>query len=54
MAAQTPVGPYLQDIAMFLEFDESGKKITSITEYLDSKTALEAIGPLVANGTLTM
>lgn len=39
LTAMSSVGPYSNDYVWFLTFDESGKKITAITEFIDSKKA---------------
>jgi len=41
LSATTPVGPYSNEYAWFLTFDETGKKITAITEFIDTKRAEE-------------
>lgn len=38
--ANTPVGPYHMEYIWFLTFEENGRKIVKIEEYLDTK-ALE-------------
>jgi ketosteroid isomerase-like protein len=37
------VGPYKNEYVWFLRFDEEGKKITEIVEFLDSKAAAEIL-----------
>lgn len=41
LSASTPVGPYSNEYVWFLTFDESGEKITAITEFIDTKRAEE-------------
>lgn len=39
LTATTPIGPYSNEYVWFLSFDESGTKITAITEFIDTKKA---------------
>lgn len=41
LSATTPVGPYTNEYVWFLSFDQEGKKITAITEFIDGKKADE-------------
>lgn len=36
MTAKTPVGPFSNEYVWFLTFDEGGKQIVNITEFVDS------------------
>lgn len=39
LTATTPIGPYTNEYVWFLTFDETGTRITSITEFIDTKKA---------------
>lgn len=41
MSAMTPAGPFNNEYVWFFTFDETGKKITVIEEFLDSKATKE-------------
>lgn len=41
LAATTPIGPYTNEYVWFLTFDGTGTRITSITEFIDTKKAEE-------------
>lgn len=46
MKAQSPVGSYENDYVWFLNFDEEGKKIVKIVEFVDGLAAKELLGKL--------
>ncbi|TKA81681.1 hypothetical protein B0A55_01345 [Friedmanniomyces simplex] len=50
--ADTPVGRYRNDYVWFFTFDETGQKVVSITEFLDSKAGAELLGKLTEAGLL--
>lgn len=41
LKAMSPAGPYTNEYVWFLTFDESGKKIKTITEFVDTKKVEE-------------
>lgn len=52
LEATTALGPYTNDYVWFLTFDESGRKITAITEFIDTKKAEEVRAGLKEAGLL--
>ncbi|CAK1365529.1 hypothetical protein CB0940_09966 [Cercospora beticola] len=48
--AQSPVGSYENDYVWFLNFDEEGKKIVKIVEFVDGLAAKELLGKLKEGG----
>ena len=52
MSATTPVGPYNNEYVWFFTLDDSGQKIASITEFLDSKAAGDIVSKFVEAGLL--
>lgn len=48
--AQTPVGPYHNEYVWFFTFDQSGQKITQITEFIDVEAAKSIMHSLAAEG----
>lgn len=52
MKAMTPAGKFENEYVWFFTFDESGKKITHIEEFLDSKATKEIRARFDAAGLL--
>ncbi|KAK3655183.1 hypothetical protein LTR56_003604 [Elasticomyces elasticus] len=50
LTADTSVGPYANDYVWFFTFDEDGRKIVSITEFMDSKAGAEMLRKLTEAG----
>lgn len=48
--ADTPVGPCKNEYVWFLDFDEDGKKIVKIVEFLDASAAKVLLGLLRGGG----
>lgn len=52
LKAKTPVGDYRNDYVWFFSFDDTGRHIVSITEFVDSKAGAELLGKLTEAGLL--
>ena len=50
MDSTSVVGPYHNEYVWFLRFDESGERITEITEFLDAQAAAQILGKLKEAG----
>lgn len=50
--AATPVGPYKNEYVWFLTFDDSGRKVVNVTEFVDALAAKELLGRLKESGYL--
>lgn len=50
LEATSPVGRYTNEYVWFLSFDESGEKITNITEFMDTKAAGDLLSKLREQG----